>query len=50
MAAEVQDGKLDKVDSAVSDQPASPSDVKEKKDRRSSSTTSGVFNIADLGM
>jgi hypothetical protein len=49
MAAEVQDPKLSKVDSAVADEPASPSDVK-KKDRRASSTASNVFNIADLGM
>lgn len=50
MAADTQDSKLSKVDSAVADGPASPSDIKEKKDRRSSSTASNVFNIADLGM
>jgi len=46
MAAEVQE-HLSKVDSAVDDAPASPSEAKNKH-RRSSSTTSGVFNIADL--
>jgi hypothetical protein len=51
MAAEVQDPKLSKVDSAIADdKPASPSDVKDKKDRRTSSTASNVHNIADLGM
>jgi hypothetical protein len=51
MAAEVQDSKLNKVDSAIADdKPASPTDVKDKKDRRTSSTASNVHNIADLGM
>jgi len=51
MAAEVQDSTnadLSKVDSAISDVPASPSDKKEIKHRRTSSTVSGVFNINDL--
>ena len=39
---------LSKVDSAVSDVPASPSESKIKH-RRTSSTVSGVFNINDLG-
>ncbi|KAK5108596.1 hypothetical protein LTR62_008172 [Meristemomyces frigidus] len=50
MAAEVQDqpASLSKIDSAIDDtSPASPSDVKPKH-RRSSSTVSGVFNINDL--
>ena len=52
MAAGVQDATnadLSKVDSAISDAPASPSDKKEPKHRRTSSTVSGVFNINDLG-
>jgi hypothetical protein len=49
MAAEVQDPKLEKVDSAVSDQPGSPTDKKEKPHRRTSSTSANVANIADLG-
>lgn len=50
MAAEVQDGNLQKVDSAIADEPASPSEIKAKAGhRRTSSTVSGVFNIADLG-
>ena len=51
MAAEVQEN-LTKVDSAVSEEPASPSEVKKGKEqghRRTSSTVSGVFNINDLG-
>jgi len=50
MAAEVQDptNNLSKVDSAIDDAPASPSDKKEIKHRRTSSTVSGVFNINDL--
>ncbi|QIX01398.1 hypothetical protein AMS68_006915 [Peltaster fructicola] len=49
MAAEVQDhtAPLSKVDSAISDEPASPSESKIKH-RRTSSTVSGVFNILDL--
>lgn len=50
MAAEVQDPNLSKVDSAIADEPGSPTDAKPKKDRRTSSTASNVFNIADLGM
>ena len=51
MAAEVQDKLTDlsKVDSAISDAPASPSEKKQPKHRRTSSTVSGVFNINDLG-
>lgn len=51
MAAGVQESNADlsKVDSAISDVPASPSDKKEPKHRRTSSTVSGVFNINDLG-
>lgn len=51
MAAGVQETSVDlsKVDSAISDVPASPSDKKEPKHRRTSSTVSGVFNINDLG-
>ncbi|KAF2717696.1 hypothetical protein K431DRAFT_297567 [Polychaeton citri CBS 116435] len=51
MAAEVQNSTepLSKVDSAVSDAPASPSESKIKH-RRTSSTVSGVFNINDLGL
>lgn len=49
MAAEVQENDLSKVDSAIDDAPASPSDKKEIKHRRTSSTVSGVFNINDLG-
>ncbi|KAK5167949.1 uncharacterized protein LTR77_006516 [Saxophila tyrrhenica] len=48
MSAEVQDTNLEKVDSAISDQPGSPSDAKGKGHRRTSSTVSGVANIADL--
>lgn len=50
MAAEVQDHSesLSKVDSAIDDAPASPSESKIKH-RRTSSTVSGVFNINDLG-
>jgi len=49
MAAEVQDqsAPLSKVDSAIDDAPASPSESKIKH-RRTSSTVSGVFNINDL--
>jgi hypothetical protein len=39
---------LSKVDSAVDDTPASPSESKIRH-RRTSSTVSGVFNINDLG-
>lgn len=49
MAAEVQEPHhLSKVDSAIDDAPASPSESKPKH-RRTSSTVSGVFNINDLG-
>merc|ERR1712014_169984 len=50
MAAEVQEptAPLSKVDSAVDDAPASPSDAKPTKHRRSSSIVEGVFNINDL--
>ncbi|KAK4560376.1 hypothetical protein LTR86_005572 [Recurvomyces mirabilis] len=49
MAAEVQEqpASLSKVDSAIDDAPASPSESKPKH-RRSSSTVSGVFSIVDL--
>lgn len=40
---------LSKVDSAIDDAPASPSDNKPIRHRRTSSTVSGVFNINDLG-
>jgi hypothetical protein len=50
MAAEVQDTDLSKVDSAISDQPGSPVDAKDKSQRRrTSSTATNVANIADLG-
>jgi len=49
MAAEVQDSNLQKVDSAISDEPGSPSDVKKTTHRRTSSTVSSAANIADLG-
>jgi hypothetical protein len=48
MAADAQEATLSKVDSAVSDQPASPSDEKPKH-KRSSSSAANVFNINDLG-
>merc|ERR1711939_558640 len=50
MAAEVQEptAPLSKVDSAVDDALASPSDAKPTKHRRSSSIVEGVFNINDL--
>ncbi|EMD00996.1 hypothetical protein BAUCODRAFT_191829 [Baudoinia panamericana UAMH 10762] len=50
MAAEVQEhtsADLSKVDSAIDDAPASPTESKIKH-RRTSSTVSGVFNINDL--
>ncbi|TKA74706.1 hypothetical protein B0A55_05099 [Friedmanniomyces simplex] len=49
MAAEVQEpsAPLSKVDSAIDDAPASPSESKPRH-RRTSSTVSGVFNINDL--
>lgn len=53
MAAEVQETtNLSKVDSAISDVPASPDETKAKTGthRRSSSNVSGVFNINDLGV
>ena len=51
MAAEVQDTNLSKVDSAISDAPASPTDEKKKIGHRRASSTAaaGVANIADLG-
>ena len=51
MAAEVQEqpATLSKVDSAIDDAPASPSESKPRH-RRTSSTVSGVFRIEDLGM
>jgi len=50
MSAEVQEQpSLTKVDSAIDDAPASPSESKPRH-RRTSSTVSGVFNINDLGM
>lgn len=48
MAAEVQETNLEKVDSAVSDVPASPTE-KKISHRRASSTASNVHNMADLG-
>ncbi|WPG99605.1 Hypothetical protein R9X50_00242300 [Acrodontium crateriforme] len=48
MAAEVTEANLSKVDSAIDDAPASPSESKPRH-RRTSSTVSGVFNILDLG-
>jgi len=47
MAAEVQETNLEKVDSAVSDVPASPTE-KKISHRRASSTASNVHNMADL--
>lgn len=48
MAAEVQEpATLSKVDSAVDDAPASPSEAKPKH-RRTSSIVEGVFSINDL--
>nr|POE54891.1 hypothetical protein CFP56_64564 [Quercus suber] len=45
---EIQTGQpLSKVDSAIDDAPASPSESKPRH-RRTSSTVSGVFNILDL--
>lgn len=51
MSAEVQEplSTLSKVDSAIDDAPASPTESKIRH-RRTSSTVSGVFNINDLGM
>lgn len=51
MSAEVigqQHEALSKIDSAIDDAPASPSESKPRH-RRTSSTVSGVFNILDLG-
>lgn len=47
MSADVVTQPLSKVDSAVDDTPASPTESKIKH-RRTSSTVSGVFNINDL--
>ncbi|KAM0722924.1 hypothetical protein Q7P37_001122 [Cladosporium fusiforme] len=47
MSADVVTQPLSKVDSAVDDAPASPTESKIKH-RRTSSTVSGVFNINDL--
>jgi hypothetical protein len=47
-AAEIVTQPLSKVDSAIDDTPASPTESKIKH-RRTSSTVSGVFNINDLG-
>ena len=47
-AIEIATQPLSKVDSAVDDTPASPSESKIRH-RRTSSTVSGVFNINDLG-
>lgn len=46
--ANAQPLSLSKVDSAIDDTPASPTESKIKH-RRTSSTVSGVFNINDLG-
>jgi hypothetical protein len=48
MSADIQTHSLSKVDSAIDDTPASPTESKIKH-RRTSSTVSGVFNINDLG-
>ncbi|KAL1587071.1 hypothetical protein WHR41_04150 [Cladosporium halotolerans] len=47
MSADIATQPLSKVDSAVDDAPASPTESKIKH-RRTSSTVSGVFNINDL--
>ena len=47
-AIEIATQPLSKVDSAIDDTPASPSESKIRH-RRTSSTVSGVFNINDLG-
>jgi hypothetical protein len=47
MSADIQTHSLSKVDSAIDDTPASPTESKIKH-RRTSSTVSGVFNINDL--
>lgn len=47
MSADIQTQPLSKVDSAIDDAPASPTESKIKH-RRTSSTVSGVFNINDL--
>jgi len=47
MSADIQTQPLSKVDSAIDDTPASPTESKIKH-RRTSSTVSGVFNINDL--
>ena len=48
MSADIQTQPLSKIDSAIDDTPASPTESKIKH-RRTSSTVSGVFNINDLG-
>jgi len=48
MSADVVTEPLSKVDSAISDEPASPNE-KKISHRRTSSAVSGVFNINDLG-
>lgn len=48
MSADVVTEPLSKIDSAIDDAPASPTESKIKH-RRTSSTVSGVFNINDLG-
>lgn len=48
MSADIVTQPLSKVDSAIDDAPASPTESKIKH-RRTSSTVSGVFNINDLG-
>lgn len=47
MSADIATQPLSKVDSAIDDAPASPTESKIKH-RRTSSTVSGVFNINDL--
>jgi len=47
MSAAIETHSLSKVDSAIDDTPASPTESKIKH-RRTSSTVSGVFNINDL--
>jgi hypothetical protein len=47
-AIEIATQPLSKVDSAIDDTPASPSESKIRH-RRTSSTVSGVFNINELG-
>ena len=49
MSAEVREGKLNKVDSAVDDAVGASKDGKDTKHRRASSTAGDVYNLADLG-